>query len=130
MSEDEKETSMPLEKGEEILKETGKYRADLKGSIGMGSRTVKVVLTNKRLAILPSKWSAPVAIMKGSALSLLKSRSKEEIFVPLNTITEVKKNMFGGGINVVTAEKKYTLEFKIFNDPWVKAIKQAIEASK
>jgi len=129
MPEDEKEPDLSLEPGEEILKETDKYRAELKGTIGMGSRTVKVVLTNKRLAILPSKWGV-LGLLKGQYMSALKSGSKEEIIVPLNSITEVKKNTFGGGINVVTAEKKYTLEFKLLNGSWESAIKQAVEASK
>jgi hypothetical protein len=130
MSDDTKEPDFPLEPGEELLKETGKYRAELKGTIGMGSRTVRVVLTNKRLAILPSKVGV-LGALTGQWMTALKSAgSKEEIILPLNAITEVKKNMFGGGINVVTAEKKHTLEFKIFNDPWEKAIKQAIEVSK
>lgn len=55
MPDDEKEADFPLETGEQILKVTGKYRIDLKGGFGKGSKTVKVVLTNKRLAILPSK---------------------------------------------------------------------------
>jgi hypothetical protein len=129
MPEEEKEPSFPLEPGEEIVKETDKYRVELKGSIGMGSRTIKVVLTNKRLAILPSKWGA-LGALTGHFVSALKSGSAEEIILPLNAITEVKKNTFGGGLNVVSAEKKYTLEFKMFNGPWESALKKAVEASK
>jgi NAD(P)H-dependent flavin oxidoreductase YrpB (nitropropane dioxygenase family) len=96
----------------------------------MGSRTVKVVLTNRRLAILPSK-AGVLGILKGNYMSALKSGgSHEEIILPLNAIKEVKTNNFGGGINVVTADKKYTLDFKALNGFWQKDIKQAFEASK
>ncbi len=130
MPEEEKEPEFSLEAGERILKETDKYRADLKGTIGMGSRTVKVVLTNKRLAILPSK-AGVLGLLKGNYMSALKSGgSHEEIILPLNAIKEVKTNNFGGGINVITAEKKHTLDFKMYNGFWLKDIKSAIEASK
>ena len=121
MSEDEKSTDLPLEPGEKIVKVTDKYRADFRDSgIGLGSRTVKVVLTNKRLAILPSKWSAATAILKGSLLSAVKSGETESIILPLNAITQVKTNMMGGGISVATAEKKFTLNFKALNGFWGK----------
>jgi len=127
---DEKEPDFPLEPGETILKKTDKYRAELKGTIGMGSRTVNVVLTNKRLALLPSK-AGVLGILSGHYMEALKSGgSKEEIILPLSAISEVKANNFGGGINVVTAEKKYTLDFKALNGFWQKDIKQAVEASK
>jgi len=131
LSDDEKGPDLPLEPGEEILKVTDKYRADFRDSgIGLGSRTVKVVLTNRRLGILPSKWSAPLAIMKGSLLSAIKSGETEAIILPLNAITSVKTNMMGGGINVATAEKKFTLNFKSLNGFWENDLKKAVEAAK
>jgi hypothetical protein len=131
LSEEEKGPDLPLEPGEEIIKVTDKYRADFRDSgIGLGSRTVKVILTNKRLAILPSKWSAAMAIMKGSVLSAIKSGETESIIIPLIAITAVKTNMMGGGISVATTEKKFTLNFKSLNGFWEKDIKKAVESAK
>jgi hypothetical protein len=68
--------------------------------------------------------------MKGSLLSAIKSGETEAIILPLNAITSVKTNMMGGGINVATAEKKFTLNFKSLNGFWENDLKKAVEAAK
>ena len=118
---DEKEPELTLELGEQIIRVSDKYRGTLKEST-FNVRTVKVYLTNKRIAFLPSKWSAIL-----NPLSILKEQ--ETLILPLTSIKEAKKPMLGSGLNIV-ADKTCNIDFKALTGSWEADIKKAVTAAK
>jgi hypothetical protein len=123
--ESEPPDEVQLEPGETVLKKTDKYRGNVtKGTFIKKGETMLIYLTNRRLIMIPSAWTA----VSGPALIGL---GQGTINIPLKDVTKVKKAFQGGKVNVEIGEDTYSLDFGgILNPKWLDAISDAVDAAK
>lgn len=123
--ESEPQVDLQLEPGETILKKTDKYRGNVtKGTFIKKGETMMIYLTNRRLIMVPSAWTA----ISGPSVFKL---GEGTINIQLKSTTNVKKTFQGGKVAVEVGEETYTLDFGgILNPKWLDAIRDAVDAAK
>jgi outer membrane lipoprotein-sorting protein len=121
----EPQVDLGLEPGETVLKKTDKYRGNVtKGTFVKKGETMMIYLTDRRLIMVPSAWTA----ISGPSLFKL---GEGTINIQLKDVTKIKKSLQGGKVNVETGGETYTLDFGgILNPKWLDAISEAADAAK
>ena len=126
--ESEPPVDVQLEPGETVLKKTEKYRGNVmkKGMIIKKGETMIIYLTNRRLIMIPSAWSALSAPSKARM-----PIGEGTINIQLRDVANIKKALTNTTTNLEVGDETYNLDFGgILNPKWLDAIRDAVDAAK